>query len=732
MKQTNLKISRVTSLLTLILTLFVSFTYAQALMPSITQGRLINWPMQDQLYPRNLTTNQATVPVTIRMVASTEFDRLQVEFYRDDNNNDSYFDPGELKSSTILPVNGGILANDSFTVTFPSYTITAELNQYGFVLRGIRPNNTSVLLNGIGGVVAGDVYIIQGQSNSYAENRRPGEANANTSIYRKFVKTYGSSHPAGFGAYPRNWGQGDGNVNNSGDYNVGMWGMRLGTRIAELEQIPVAIFCGGYGGKIDIFQASSTWYISSGGENNYRRLRRRLADAGVKDNVRGIFWWQGESDGIIDGTKTPKSVYISTFQDIMNSWKTDYPSLEKVFIIQIKLGCYERNSMPPLESALDIMQAQLELAVQNPDPNVDVLIFSTQNLEHILETGGGIPGTGWFCHYGYENGYRKAADLFLPTVRQELYGLPLEPNTRFGYPTAADFTSSRISPTQVTIELSNLDDSLIITNTGLPTDLDDDIRLYFRLEGPGGPFPIEDVRIENKRKIVVDFSNPNSGIPEYVSYFGRHHWGAPAIVNAGGQSVVAFRQRIEAFSLPIDPLSLTVSKNGGSNILRWKAENNERFYQFVIERGETRNNFKPIAEIYGTGQDGTAQYTFTDNKPNPTVSHYRIRAIQHDDKVVYSQVVTVNNRLNSVKEFRVFPNPVAGSANATIHLQDAAMATIHLHDASGRLLSSRKLQLQKGNNQFSLGELLDYGPGTYIVRVITPTETQQVRVVKAK
>ncbi|MCG7859142.1 T9SS type A sorting domain-containing protein, partial [Flavihumibacter sediminis] len=90
------------------------------------------------------------------------------------------------------------------------------------------------------------------------------------------------------------------------------------------------------------------------------------------------------------------------------------------------------------------------------------------------------------------------------------------------------------------------------------------------------------------------------------------------------------------------------------------------------------------------------------------------------------------NRLNNVKEFRVYPNPVAGSANATINMNEAALATINLHDASGRLLSSRKLQLQKGNNQFSLGELLDYNPGTYIVRVVTATETQQIRVVKAK
>ncbi|KYP14901.1 MAG: hypothetical protein A1D16_03255 [Flavihumibacter sp. CACIAM 22H1] len=674
--------------------------------------------MSDQLYARNLNNNQATVPISVRMLASSQFNQLQVVFYRDLNNNNDYFDDGGPVSTTTLLLSTGTLANDSITLTFPNYTILAELRQYGFVLNGIRPNNSSALLAASVGVVAGDTYIIQGQSNSYAEQRQGGDANATP--FRRFVKSYGSSHPNGVTAYPRNWGIGDGNANNVGNYNVGMWGMRLGSQIAATEGIPVAIFCGGYGDKIPIFQASSTAYISAENENNYRRLRRRLADAGVQNSVRGIFWWQGESDGIIDNNKTSKNDYINIFNNILQSWRTDYPSLEKVFIVQIRLGCYV--GAPPINSALDIMQAQLEIAKSDND----IEIFSTQNLEHIYETGGGIPSPGWYCHYGYADGYLKAGDLFLPTVRQELYGEPVVNNTRFAYPIAADITSTGPVATQVTVELSNLTDNYSVVPLSGSNIID-----YFRIEGGGGGYVITSLSIAGNA-ITLNFNNPNANVPNAVSYFGRQQFDAPVIENAGGQAIVAFTQQIQSGSLPIDPLALTIARNGVSNTLRWKVESNQRFDQFIIERGETRNSFKAIHELYGTGQEGTIQYDFTDNKPNATVSHYRIRGIQQDGRELFSQVVTVNNRLTTVKEFRVFPNPVAGSANATINMNEAALATIHLHDASGRLLSSRKLQLQKGNNQFSLGELLDYNPGTYIVRVVTPTETQQIRVVKAK
>lgn len=719
MKQTNHKIWRISSVLTLILCLFVSSSKAQAPQPAITGGRLINFPLNEQLYPRNLITNQATASFSIRMrVSGSQYNRLRLVIYRDLNNNENYFDDA-VPYNGVIPYSSGTVVGDSVTINFPNYSIFAELRQYAFVLWGITPGNVEVQLNVVTGVVAGDAFIIQGQSNSYAEKRNiPEESNALNSTFRRFVKSYGSSDPRGSDFYTRSWGRGDGDGNNFASYNVGMWGMRLGARIAQTESIPVAIFCGGFGDKIPIFQANSGTYISSDGDNNYRRLRRRLAEAGVQNFVRGIFWWQGESDGIIDNNKTSRTDYVNTFNTILTSWRADYPALEKVFIIQIRLGCYV--GAPPVNSALEVMQAQLDLAKQHND----VEIFSSQNLDHIFETGGGIPAPGWYCHYGYTNGYEKAANNFLPTVRQELYGEPILPNSRTPFPIAADVTSTTPQPTQVTIEMSEpLDVLSIVPLTG------NNIRDYFRLEG--GTYTINSVEVQNNL-VRVNFTNNSNNTPEFVSYFGRQQFGAPVIENSGGHAVVAFTQPIVGGSLPIDPLLLTVSRTGGAHQLRWKAESNERFDQFVVERGETRNSFKPIYEVYGTGQSGTIQYDFTDNKPNATVSHYRIRAIQQDGREMFSQVVTVNNRLNSVKEFRVYPNPVAGSANATINMNEAALATINLHDASGRLLTSRKLQLQKGNNQFSLGELLDYNPGTYIVRVVTATETQQIRVVKAK
>ncbi|WP_290793228.1 sialate O-acetylesterase [Flavihumibacter sp. UBA7668] len=723
MKQANQKIWCVSSVLTLILTLLVSLTHAQPVLPSIPNGTLTSFPLDFQLYPRVITPD-ANPDVAVVTIAGTinntvPYTSLQVRVYRDNTAPGPGYTYSQISTiNSALTYNGFGIANFSIT-----HNLIAELNDHKYELYGFLGGNFTLLADAEQ-VVAGDAFIIQGQSNALAEylpiRDMPADEPNN-----HFVRVYGSSDNRGYAESPSDWNVGNRLASYQADYNTGMWGMRFAKELATANNVPVAILNGGYGSDIPYFRKNFSAQQDGAGDgsNNYSRLLRRANESGLRTSIRGILWWQGESD-IINVQLNPllestaKNTYINEFTGLHSEWESDYPALVKTFMFQVRMGCNIYPGQSSINATIPIIQAQLEIA----NANSDIEIISTQNLNHVYE------GT-WYCHYRYGNtGYQYIANRMTTLVRQELYGLPEQTNTRSFYPTGIDFTGTNLNgaPNQITIELSNLADTYSILTDPLGTQ----ITSVFRVEGPSS-YTITSVTI-NGFSVVFNFNNPSNTIPTGLSYHGRDAYNAPSIVNSGGLGLLGFSLPITPGSLPIDPLSLTVSRSGVANTLRWKVESNERFDQFIVERGETRNSFKQIYDMYGTGQDGNIQYDFTDNKPNTTVSHYRIRAIQQDGRELYSQVVTVNNRLNSVKEFRVYPNPVAGSANATINMNEAALATINLHDASGRLLSSRKLQLQKGNNQFSMGELLDYNPGTYIVRVVTPTETQQIRVVKAK
>lgn len=746
MKQTNQKIWRISSVLTLILALFVSSTQAQAPLPTITNGTITAFPADYQLYPRIINPNDnsddyALVTISGTIQSSSGFNRVRLKVLRD--NISGY--PYNYSLARTLPDVSLNYVSGTASFSFVDQ-LTAELNDYRYELYGVNSSNNETFLVARSNIVAGDAIIISGQSNAEAINRceQPGApypCNPNSDDQdfvgnkygndppitdRNFIRVYGNGRGSGwytaqslgedYSLMPKSWGFGSGVVGRfderaNRNRHVGQVGAIFGRLLSTSEGIPICIFNGAYGAPILHFLKNSS-RLDPTGRNNYNVLLSRIQEAGLQNNIRAIVWFQGESNMTdAENENLTTDQYKSQFNQLFDAWRLDYGSFEKLFVVQVKRGCFENNP----DDALKIMQAQQEIV--NERPGVAHLI-SSSNTSQIFESGIS------FCHYSWVGGYEEIGKRLFEQVRRYLYGGNI--NDANWQSLIADKAAPGPDPNQIQFSLKQTNDNITLSGSGIESD--------FRLEG--GSYTITNVSINNALKRVVITYSKNSGTtqdPSSVSYFGHSGSAFPAITNSSGSGLAYFRSLpILNQPLPIDPLSLTVSRNGGAHQLRWKAESNERFDQFVVERGETRNSFKPVYEVYGTGQSGTIQYDFTDNKPNATVSHYRIRAIQQDGRELFSQVVTVNNRLNNVKEFRVYPNPVAGSANATINMNEAALATIHLHDASGRLLSSRKLQLQKGNNQFSLGELLDYNPGTYIVRVVTSTETQQIRVVKAK
>ncbi|MBU7578523.1 MAG: hypothetical protein KAF40_10715, partial [Flavihumibacter sp.] len=88
MKQTNQKIWRISSVLTLILSLFVSSSKAQPILPTIPNGTLTAFPVNFQLYPRQIipdvTPDFGVVTVAGSIQSASGFTSLALRVSRDD------------------------------------------------------------------------------------------------------------------------------------------------------------------------------------------------------------------------------------------------------------------------------------------------------------------------------------------------------------------------------------------------------------------------------------------------------------------------------------------------------------------------------------------------------------------------------------------------------------------------------------------------------------------------
>ena len=99
--------------------------------------------------------------------------------------------------------------------------------------------------------------------------------------------------------------------------SVGQWAIRMGRQIVDKYKVPVALFNGAHGGQpISFFQRNDA--NPNDLTTNYGRLRQRLTAAGVISQVRGVLWYQGESDN------DNAAVHIAGFTSLLQDWRSDF------------------------------------------------------------------------------------------------------------------------------------------------------------------------------------------------------------------------------------------------------------------------------------------------------------------------------------------------------------------------------------------------------------------------
>ena len=177
------------------------------------QVTFTNAPQSKQLIARNLNTNQGTVNISGTVNNSgVNYDAIEVIVIKGGIFEDSRANQSLSFSGNTAPFNINV-------------TINSELTNYTITVNGLSGTNRNQIMQATE-VVAGDVFIVQGQSNAEA-NERSGSASANNS---NFIRVYASVTENGTNLQNNdNWfvAQGDGHKRNQRK----CWAM--GTKISK-------------------------------------------------------------------------------------------------------------------------------------------------------------------------------------------------------------------------------------------------------------------------------------------------------------------------------------------------------------------------------------------------------------------------------------------------------------------------------------------------------------------
>lgn len=313
----------------------------------------------------------------------------------------------------------------------------------------------------IKGIACGDAYLISGQSNSVA-NSYNGLANP---VYQdSFIRSYGSSsYSAAVTLSDSGWYPADGDKFYT-KACVGQWGLVFARHVLDSTGIPVCIINAGVGGTPITYHQKNI-YNSEDLNTNYGRMLYRAKKAGLHDKIRGIFWFQGESDG------SNAQLHDSLFRKMHADWFKDYTGLEKIAVVQVRNGC----GGPSLELR------EKQRLMKNMGRTV---VISANG----LNTHDG-------CHYWFKDGYEKLGVLLFHQLKTTLYNLKSTPDNQPLNPYLAYFSNS--AKTELCVEMTPLNATLkvdagfhkLFTVTGGSTTITGGYlknnKIYLTLNGSG-------------------------------------------------------------------------------------------------------------------------------------------------------------------------------------------------------------------------------------------------------
>ncbi|PBQ32455.1 hypothetical protein CNR22_11965 [Sphingobacteriaceae bacterium] len=380
---------------------------------------------------------------TYTLSGQVEFSKIPqyLQLFARDSNNNGHFEvqgyspfPGTIRtvvsemtgSVVIQTLSKPVKSYETFTL---QHTIPACLKNYQLEVflkeNGKAEHREKLVL----GLVAGDFFIVDGQSNAECPSHESTYRH-DSSYYNPFTRVIGSSFAVATAlsqdaTYPiQSVGRdcefkrpsSDSYIH--GDYGFsGIWPLTLQSELANETGIPNCFINGSQGSTL-IRQhfASHTPSVedslvhSTGAYNKpkafiYDRIYKKLSANDAVKGVKGIFWYQGESDG---NTERDSSLnYGKNFETLYTSWKADYPSLKKIVVLQLNLGCGgEYHNL--------VREIQRKL----PQRYHDVAVMSTVGSPFSDRDADG-------CHYTIA-GYTRLAKKLLPLAKKYMYNFPLD------------------------------------------------------------------------------------------------------------------------------------------------------------------------------------------------------------------------------------------------------------------------------------------------------------------
>ncbi len=173
-------------------------------------------------------------------------------------------------------------------------------------------------------------------------------------------------------------------------------------------------------------------------------------------------------------------------------------------------------------------------------------------------------------------------------------------------------------------------------------------------------------------------------------------------------------------ALPVTFASLSGQHQGLSNILKWTVAQEQNVSHYEVTRSEDGMSWTRAGEVESLGNTALQRsYGFTDNGAGVGKQLYRLKVVDADGSVKFSNVIILNGgKAATLSLGGLFPNPAVSKLNVVVSAPEKERVRLSLIDALGRTIQSRQETVEAGANTIDLNLSL-VKAGVYFVKIVS-------------
>ncbi|SKC17253.1 T9SS type A sorting domain-containing protein [Dyadobacter psychrophilus] len=568
-----------------------------------------------------------------------------------------------------------------------SFKIKAELAENDFEIYACKSGSDSTLIARRENIVAGDFYLIYGQSNAVAWE-------VDYAYRNEFARTYGSSGGAAA------WG-----LANAIGQRVGIFGIEFQRVIAERYQIPTCILNGSAAGAslIDLTDKSSF----------YGHLLNAARETGLLPSLKAIFYWQGETEASSNDPLT----WAPRFDKLVQMWKEDYPMVKKIYVFQLPLfggGPYDdrigvlREQQRTLDRKYPIIQPYAALGAEGWNG-------FHYGLEGYLQLGRDLADMAGYNHYG------EKEKISSPSLQKAFFSTPEKDEITMVF---EDYQQMVYPKDTVAV---NIEGSLEPSSVFSMKD-------YFYLNAEWKK--LASGRAEANKIIVKLKEVGNDSTIKYLP--SKYHYSGllnaawvyigPFLKNTKGQRAFAFHHNKIFPYTNLGILTLAAAEQDKQVILKWNKLPDATGY--ILERFEASDTLA-AHEILRFPAN---QLAYTDPSAKKGIPYiYRIRGYtdQSESKLASTTITKQSDDIDVILgedptqelSINVYPNPVTDLIN--IVSARSGINLVELFTMNGKKLK----EAGYANKDWATFNVNELSSGQYILRVYYGSKVSTSKVV---